>query len=628
MQINKNTSLTPLGHVILTSLIVITVIIFLASCGGGGSSGSTDDTNDDTTGYTYLPYDPATVPAVTSFSDTAYDLSDAATITLNGTSITVSGTGATVSGSIVTITAAGTYNVTGTLSNGQLKVDTSDPADVRLYLNGVNITSSTASPVDIENATRVIVVLPNGKDNYLTDGTSNTSVDGDGDAVDAALYSKDDLVIYGGGSLTVDGNYKDGIKCKDGLIIDSGTINVTSTDDGIIGKNYVSIEDGTISISAGGDGLKSTNDGTDTQGYIVVGNGIISITAGADGIQAQTHVVVKDGEFTIDTNGGSANPIPATDTTTTAKGLKSSVGITIDGGSFDLDTSDDALHSSDTIIINGGEFHLASGDDAMHSELALTINNGVIDVSKCYEGIESAIITINDGNIHVIASNDPINASDGSGAGMPVQGGGIAPVSTDVMLYINGGYISLQNAANTTDSDGFDSNGSIEMTGGIVIINGGVGMNGIMDYNTFKVTGGFIIGAGTSGMPQAAGDSTSTQNSFFITLNGAAGTLFHVQRSDGVNVATFAPSIAFQAIEFSSPLLKPDDTGYTYSVYTGGSYSPNSPTDGLYGAITGNVYEDNGTYDASSALLVSSGHLSTYSTPAGGGPGGGGGMFP
>jgi hypothetical protein len=617
MQINKNTFLSPFGHICLTSLIVIMLICFLASCGGGsGKSGSTDDTTDDTTDevFSYLPYDSATVPSVTSFSDAAYDLSNAANIALNGTSITVSGTGATVSGSIVTITTAGTYNITGTLSNGQLKVDTSDTADVRLYLNGMNITSSTASPVDIESATRVIMVLADGKDNYLTDGTSNTSIDGDGDAIDAALYSKDDMVIYGGGSLTVAGNYKDGIKCKDGLIIDSGTINVTSADDGIIGKNYVSVEDGDITISAGGDGLKSTNDGTDTQGYVVVGNGVINIISGADAIQAKTHIVVKDGEFTLKTNGGSGNPIPATDTTTSAKGLKSNVGITVDGGVFDIDASDDAFNTNDTIVINNGEFQLASGDDAIHADLALTINDGVIDVSTCYEGIESLVITINDGDIHVISSNDPINATDGSGL----------MTSTAGSLYINGGYISLQNAANTTDSDGLDSNGSIVMTGGIVIVNGGVGMNGIMDYTTFKVTGGFIIGAGTSSMPLAAGDSTSTQKSFFTTLNGNAGTLFHVQRNDGVNVVTFAPSINFQAIEFSSPLLDPNGTQYTYSVYTGGSYSPNTPTDGLYGTITSNVYVDDGTYDASSATLVKSGALSTFVPTGGGGfPGGG-----
>jgi hypothetical protein len=87
-----------------------------------------------------------------------------------------------------------------------------------------------------------------------------------------------------------------------------------------------------------------------------------------------------------------------------------------------------------------------------------------------------------------------------------------------------------------------------------------------------------------------------------------------------VNVATFAPSIGFQAVEFSSPLLLPDASGYTYSVYTGGSYSPNSPVDGLYGTITDNVYEDDGTYNAAGATLIKTGALSAFPAPAGFGP--------
>jgi hypothetical protein len=609
MHINKSAFLSSFGHVFPASLIVIILICFLTSCGrGSDKSGSTDDTTDDS--YVYLPYDPATVPSVTSFNDTAYDLSSATNITLNGTSITVSGTGATTNGSVVTITAAGTYNITGTLSNGQIKVDTSDTGDVRLYLNGVDITSSTASPVDIESATRVIMVLANGKDNHLTDGTSNTSVDGDGEAIDAALFSKDDMVIYGGGSLTVVGNYKDGIKCKDGLILDSGTINVTSTDDGIIGKNYVSVEDGNITVSAGGDGLKSTNDGTDTQGYVVVGNGVINITSGADAIQAKTHIVVKDGEFTLKTNGGSGNPIPATDTTTSAKGLKSNVGITVAGGIFDINASDDAFNTNDTIVINNGEFQLASGDDAIHADLALKINDGVIDVSTCYEGIESLVITINDGDIHVHSSDDPINGSDGSGA----------ESQPGVHVYINGGYLYFE----TQTADGFDSNGAVVITGGTVIINGPQGnvANGILDYTSFTMSGGFLIGAGTSSMALPA-SGLNSQNAVIIyfTAEQTAGQLLHIVTSDGTTeVVTFKPVYNYQAVEISSSLLT---IGTTYNIYLGGTYVEGTDTYGL-----GGTYNNDGSLYGSFTVSSSSTTVGTGGGGVPGGPGGGGGMPP
>lgn len=56
----------------------------------------------------------------------------------------------------------------------------------------------------------------------------------------AALYSKADLVFNGTGTLNVNAGYRNGIKSNDDLKIVSGEFNVTSTEDGIIGKYPVS----------------------------------------------------------------------------------------------------------------------------------------------------------------------------------------------------------------------------------------------------------------------------------------------------------------------------------------------------------------------------------------------------
>jgi len=599
---NPKTFFKSLRHLFLVFIFVLGLITVVASGGGGGddSSDTTDDTTDDTTTFTYAAYGVYPLPTVTSFTDSTYNLSAATNITLNGSSISVSGTGATASGSIVTITAAGTYNITGMLSNGQIKVNTADTGDVRLYFNGVNVTYSTASPVDIESAERVIMVLADSSQNYLTDGTSNSSVDGDGEAIDATLFSKDDLIIYGGGSLTVDANYLDGIKCKDGLIIASGTITVTSKDDGIIGKNYVSVQDGDIFITAGGDGLKATNENTDEQGYIVIGNGVFDITAGADAIQAQTHVVVKGGTFDLTTAGGHANPINFD--TETAKGFKANIGVTIDGGSFIVDSADDSFHSDDTIVINGGTYTVSAADDAFHSEFALKINNAgtTINVLTCFEGIESLVITINEGNIHILSDDDPINASDGSGGGMtppmmtmqPSGGntGGGMPVASNCYLYINGGYIYL----NCDNSDGLDSNGSVIMNGGTVIVNGPVnGGNGILDYGFFTMTSGYIIGAGTSDMAQAPGSATSAQYSLLFQFNTSyTDKIFRIETSGGEEVVTFLPAKKYASIVFSSQDLVPGN--YRYNI--GGTLTPVPDADGMCADGEDYVYTPSGSY--------------------------------
>jgi hypothetical protein len=299
----------------------------------------------------------------------------------------------------------------------------------------------------------------------------------------------------------------------------------------------------------------------------------------------ETHIVIHGGEFDLYTAEGSGNTTFDKDLYT-AKGLKSPVGITLYGGIFAIDSADDSVHSNDTIIINGGVYSLYSGDDAIHADEAITVNAGVIDVSECYEGIESMVITINDGEIHVQSQDDPINATDGSrGENDP-----------GVYIYVNGGYSYF----NCVNADGFDSNGAIVMTGGTVIVNGPVsGANGILDYGTFTMSGGVIIGAGTSNMAQAPGGGSSTQNALLLIFNQkTTGTLFHLETSDGTDVVTFAPAKAYASIVLSSSAL---ETGTAYRVFFGGTYNGGSVKDGLY---TGGTYSG-GTEDEDLGFTIS-----------------------
>ena len=90
-------------------------------------------------------------------------------IVLNGNSITVNGTGAAIDGTNVTISAGGTYNISGTLNDGRIIVDTEDELLVTLNLNGINIYSSVNSPLSIMNA-------PEGTEIVLGDNTLNAGI--------------------------------------------------------------------------------------------------------------------------------------------------------------------------------------------------------------------------------------------------------------------------------------------------------------------------------------------------------------------------------------------------------------------------------------------------------------------
>lgn len=502
-------------------------------------------------------------------------------ITLNGNSIAVDGDGAVAEGSRLTIVAAGTYSLSGHLDDGQIIVNTEDTEPVALLLGGVEIHSSTGAPIYVQEAEEAVIVLEDNTENYVSDGTAYVLENAEDGEPNAAIFSKGDLNITGNGTLSVVANYNDGIAGKDGLTINSGTINVSAVDDGIRGKDYLVVGGGHITVRAGGDGLKSDNEKDPTQGYLTIETGTLNIAAGGDAIQAQTNVTVAEGNITLLSGGGSNILI---DESLSAKGIKAENNITIDGGTFTIDSADDALHSNGSLVINGGTFNITSGDDALHADATLEVNAGELDITRSYEGIESAVVTLNGGTFQIVASDDAINVGGGNdasgmmpgpgrrgGEGAPGQmggpGGEAFVVSGDYSLTINGGRLVIDAAG-----DGLDVNGSIEMTDGVVIINGPTeNMNGALDHVGFTMTGGYLVAAGSSGMAQGP-DETSTQNSVIINFDSmlAAGTLVHIQSSAGEDVLTFAPAKAFQSIAFSSPDLA---AGASYSVYYGGTTS-------------------------------------------------------
>ena len=504
-------------------------------------------------------------------ADYTWDAASAISVTLNGTSISGSSTGATIDGSKLTITSAGTYRLSGTLTDGQIVVETKDEDPVKLVLDGVDISNSSSAPIFISGAEKTIIILADNSGNTLSDAASYVYEDAEEDEPNATIFSKDDLSICGNGSLTVKGNYNDGIASKDGLIIASGTISVDAVDDGIRGKDYLIIKDGTITVESGGDGLKSDNDDETELGYIDIMYADLTINAGDDGITAASDAMITDGNFTIKTAGGSSGNYSSS---SSAKGIKATSNLIIDGGNFEINSGDDALHSNDALVINSGTFEISSGDDGIHADETLGINGGEINITKSYEGIESAIITISDGTIHLTASDDGLNVARGNdSSGMH---GWSPTTSGNYYLYLTGGYIYI-NAM----GDGVDVNGSVVMDGGDLIVNGPTSNNnGALDYDgSFKINGGFLLAAGSSGMAQAPG-SSSSQYSILVnfTQTISAGTLVHLENSSGETLFTFAPAKNIQSVAFSSPDLS---NGGKYNLYYGGSTTGVS-VDGLY----------------------------------------------
>lgn len=509
--------------------------------------------------------------------DTLWDEGAVVDIALDENGITVEDGGAAVDGSQATIGAAGTYRLRGSLSDGQIVVDTDDEGVVQLILDGVTLGSATSAPLYVRNAAKTIVILADGSENFLSDAEAYIFTGADENEPNATIFSNDDLTLLGDGSLTVEGRYNDGISSDDGLIVNGANITVRAVDDGIRGKDYLVIKQATVVVEAHGDGLKSDLEDDATQGTVSVAGGRVEVTAGGDAVQAAGEVLISGGEITLTAGGGSK--AVARDGSS-ARGIRAGTDVHIAGGNLTVDAAEDAVHAGGALLVEEGTLLLACGDDAMHADGALRVNGGTIRITASYEGIEGAAITINGGEIQITASGDGLNVAggnDGSGTeGGPGQEPDSFAAGEENVLWINGGAITIE-----AGEDGIDANGSMAMTGGAVVVHGPTApTDGAIDYDdAFRMSGGFLVAGGSAEEAQAP-DASSTQQALLLTLDAAqeAGTLVHIQSDEGEAVLTFAPKKAFRSIAFSSGDLR---EGETYVVYLGGS-AEGVEEDGLY----------------------------------------------
>ena len=403
-------------------VLAITASFALAACGTVSVASGTTATSVTTT--TASSVSSSTVASLSDnvvshaeADDADYDTADANAISLaDGASKAATKSGVSISGDVITITAPGTYILSGTLTNGQVVVTSDAEGKVRIVLDNASITNSAGAAVVVTAADEAVVVLAEGTTNSITDGSGyDTSAT---DAPNAALFSMADLTIAGTGKLTVTGNTGDGIASKDGLVILAGDLTVKAVDDGIRGKDYVLVEGGTVSVESGADGLKSNNETDDTVGYVVVNAGSVTINAGDDGVHAEGDLAITGGEVTI----AKAN-----------EGLEGA-SITIAGGATSVTSSDDGLNASNgtaTATTNRGPGGGGMADDGSE----LTISGGTLLVNADGDGLDSnGSLAITGGTTVVSGPTMNGNGSLDANAGITITGGVVVAAGSAGML--------------------------------------------------------------------------------------------------------------------------------------------------------------------------------------------------
>jgi hypothetical protein len=539
-----------------------------------GAAAETDDVGVLAAGDAAAAAIAANAPDHDDPADHSWSSADVAAITLNGSSATSASPDVSVSGGVVTITGAGTYQLTGSLTNGQIVVDTAESGIVRLLLNGVTIANSTSSAINVVDAGEVMVVLNAGTTNRLSDASQYVYPDPSVDEPNAALFSTADLTIAGTGSLTVTGNAYDGIASKDGLVIAAGTITVNAVDEGIRGKDYLIVNGGTLSVTTRtGDGLKSDEDGDAALGYVLVAGGATTVTAAGDGVHGETDVITTGGTLSVRAGGGRTTPLPAD---ASAKGLKAGVLIVTGGGQVTVDAADDAVNSDVAVAIDGGTLNLATADDAVHGETTVDVTAGTVNVTNSYEGLEALKLTIAGGAVNVTSTDDGLNSAE--------EGINEFAVAPNAFIRITGGSVSTSGG-----TDAIDTNGTLSISGGTVVAHGSdtrAGGEGGLDSNgPITFSGGTTFSTGLTAVTGAIAN-TSPQRwiTYRFAARQAAGTIVQVASGSTV-IAAYRATKAFQQIALSSNQVI---GGRGYDIYTGGSVS-GTPVGSLYpsGSLTG-----------------------------------------
>lgn len=421
-----------------------------------------------------------------------YTTANATLVTLTDSSATAKGkyTGYEIDGTDVSITAAGTYVFSGDCDNGSITVK-KGVTGVTIVLNGLTLTNDDSAAITLNKTAEASLIA--------AAGTTNTVADTEGSSDENAavkVKSGAALAIGGTGTLTVDGNAKNGIKgAADAVIsVDEVKLTIEAENDGLSCDDELTIAGGTLHITAGGDAVKASpdtgeNPDTTSLGNVTISGGTLTLNATEDGIQADGDLTISGGTFHVKTNGGHTTTL--TDDSASCKGFKAGGALTVTGGTLTVDSADDALHASTDVTISGGTLTLATGDDGVHADNDLVIgtkgasstSTPRINITASYEGLEGTTVTVYSGDIDVVASDDGVNAANST----------LGERSDKYAISIAGGDLYID-----AGSDGLDSNNDINITGGKVEVYGADAMmDAAIDYDgTFTLSGGTLFGAG------------------------------------------------------------------------------------------------------------------------------------
>ena len=296
--------------------------------------------------------------------------SSAVTVTLADGATSAQGDGVTVDGDVVTFTRAGQYRLTGSLQDGQLRVEV-DSGAVELVLAGVTVARKGEPALTVESGDAVTLALEPGTENVLT-------------STGKYADSLQDGTVAAAGDLTLAGE---------------GSLEITS------GKGKAVVADGNLTVEGGTLTLRCDNDGLHTGGDLTVAGGNLTVVAGDDGLHADGNVTVSAGTVSV----------------TAHEGLEGE-RVSVSGGSVELIADDDGINaageSPDTLSITGGTVRIVSQGDCLDANGGMVLAGGSLALYSA-GGAENGLL---DSKGQIVLRGGTLLGAAGAGEHQPAGG--------------------------------------------------------------------------------------------------------------------------------------------------------------------------------------------------------------
>ncbi len=519
--------------------------------------------------------------SLTSFqAQTSYDESQASQITLADQTATVTGQGTSFSAQTLTITQAGTYVLTGSGKNIKLVVEAADTDQVHLVFQNLTL-EGKGTLLQVNKAQEVVISLAEGSQNALTESQAS-----DDEEVKATIHTQVPLTLNGTGSLTLTALTKNALEVEDDLKVLGGTYTVKAANHGFKAEGALDIEAATLTIEAGKDGLHAEHDETTERANISLNPTQLSIAATEDGVDAGNELTIKGGTITVSQSeeGLEARVIRQLGGDVTIKSSDDGVNASAGSSNKTSDTSatsktTDASTTSNTADTSSSASQATTDSDTASSSASQATADSAAG-SKADQDNKDKNATPPSppaGQAPPQGSQPPQNGQ-GPG-GMPP--GGQEESDPSLQIILEGGTLTID-----AEGDGIDSNGTVTVSGGSLVVNGSVqGGNGPLDAaGDITITGGTVWALGTSDMLQGFAQG-STQASITANIAGTAGQTLIILDANGKEVARQTASKDFQAVIMSSADLV---DGQTYTIQVEGTTQ--TATAALVTPVTGGFH--------------------------------------